>query len=72
MKSFSTLRPDGIPSNIIGKEPTEIQSNKGYKNFTVIQNSIKKIDWLYLDSSGHRRLIIELKNNIPNFNWIIP
>ena len=44
----------------------------GYKNFTVIQNQIQQIDWLYLAASGHRRLKIILKVRIPSFHWIIP
>ena len=70
--SVTTLPEDGINESLKGKEPTLEQSEKGYKNFTVIQNQIQQIDWLYLAASGHRRLKIILKHRIPSFHWIIP
>ena len=70
--SVTTLPEDGINESLKGKEPTLEESEKGYKNFTVIQNQIQQIDWLYLAASGHRRLKIILKDRIPSFLWIIP
>ena len=70
--SVTTLPEDGINESLKGKEPTLEQSEKGYKNFTVIQNQIQQIDWLYLAASGHRRLKIIIKDRIPSFHWIIP
>ena len=63
---------DGIDISLRGKEPTIEISEKGYKNFTVIKNIIQEIDWLYLASSGHRRLKINLNKNKPIFDWLIP
>ena len=63
---------DGIDKKLKGKEPTLEESKQGYKNFTVVHNQIKEIDWLYLASSGHRRLKITLQEKIPSFKWIIP
>ena len=70
--SVTSLPEDGIDDNLKGKEPTLEESEKGYKNFTVVQNKIHQIDWLYLAASGHRRLKIILKDSIPSFSWIIP
>ena len=70
--SVTDFPRDGINESLKGKEPTLEESEKGYKNFTVIQNQIQQIDWLYLASSGHRRLKIILKERIPSFHWIIP
>ena len=70
--SVTSLPEDGIDVSLKGKEPSLEESEKGYKNFTVVQNKIHQIDWLYLAASGHRRLKIILKHNIPSFNWIIP
>ena len=70
--SVTSLPEDGIDDYLKGKEPTLEESEKGYKNFTVVQNQIYQIDWLYLAASGHRRLKIILKDSIPSFNWIIP
>ncbi len=71
--SSSTKIPeDGIPEKLIGKEPTQDESNNGYKNFTVVENFIKEIDWLYLSAKGHRRMKISFKKNSPVFKWLIP
>jgi len=70
--SVTSLPEDGIDESLKGKEPTLEESKKGYKNFTVVQNEIQQIDWLYLVASGHRRLKIILKDKIPSFEWIIP
>ena len=70
--SITSLPEDGIDGNLKGKEPTLEESEKGYKNFTVVQNKIHQIDWLHLAASGHRRLKIILKDSTPSFNWIIP
>ena len=71
--SSSTSFPeDGIPEHLVGKEPNFEESEKGFKNFTVVENKINEIDWLYLEISGHRRLNIIFKNERPEFQWIIP
>ena len=70
--SVTNIPEDGINENLKGKEPTLEESEKGYGNFTVVQNQIQEIDWLYLAASGHRRLKIILKKNIPSFEWLIP
>ena len=70
--SFTNLPEDGIDGSLEGKDPTLMESEKGYKNFTVIENQIQQIDWLYLASSGHRRLKVILKEKIPSFEWLIP
>ena len=70
--SVTNIPEDGINENLKGKEPTLEESEKGYGNFTVVQNQIREIDWLYLAASGHRRLKIIVKENIPSFEWLIP
>ena len=70
--SVTRMPEDGIDINLQGKEPSKEESEKGYKNFTVIQNKIKEIDWLYLEASGHRRLKITFEDGIKNFEWLIP
>ena len=70
--SSTNLPEDGIDESLGGREPTLEESERGYKNFTVVQNQIQQIDWLYLAASGHRRLKIILKKQIPSFQWIIP
>jgi len=70
--SKTTLPEDGIPKHLKGIDPSQKESEMGYNNFTVIENKIKNIDWLYLAASGHRRLQINLKDSEPIFEWIIP
>jgi 3-hydroxyisobutyrate dehydrogenase len=70
--SFTDLPEDGIDESLRGKEPSLEESEKGYKNFTVVQNQIQEIDWLYLAASGHRRLKITMKEKIPSYQWLIP
>ena len=70
--SFTDFPEDGIDENLRGKEPSVEESEKGYKNFTVVQNQIQKIDWLYLAASGHRRLKITMQDKMPSYQWIIP
>jgi 3-hydroxyisobutyrate dehydrogenase len=70
--SNTNLPEDGIDESLRGKEPSLEESEKGYKNFTVVQNQIQEIDWLYLAASGHRRLKIILEKQTPSFQLIIP
>ena len=70
--SLTSVPEDGIPEHLTGIEPKFEESEKGYKNFTVIENKINEIDWLYLEISGHRRLNLLFQNNKPQFRWLIP
>ena len=70
--SITTLPEDGIPKHLKGMDPSQEESEGGYDNFAVVENKIQNIDWLYLASSGHRRLNIVFKNSEPVFKWIIP
>ena len=70
--SITLESEDGLENHITGIDPTREESELGYENFVVIENKIKEIDWLYLDSNGHRRLHINCEKNNPIFNWLIP
>ena len=70
--SFTSSPEDGIPAHLTGKEPNFEESEKGFKNFTVVENKINEIDWLYLEISGHRRLKLFFKKEKPEYQWIIP
>ena len=70
--SKTNIPEDGLPKHLQGIDPTKNESEGGYNNFAVIQNKIESIDWLYLSYSGHKRLGINFKNNIPEFSWLIP
>ena len=70
--SLTDKPQDGIPEHLSGIDPKIDESELGYKNFAVIENSIQNIEWLHLNYLGHKRLNIKLENLVPEFNWIIP
>ncbi len=70
--SFTSFAEDGIPEHLLGKEPNFEESEEGFKNFTVVENKVNEIDWLYLQISGHRRLKLNFENEKPEYQWIIP
>ena len=61
----------GLKPELDNFEFTMVQSEEGYKNFTVIQCKIKTIEWLYLAAKGHRRALLNLGNS-NDFKWLIP
>ena len=60
----------GLKPELDNFEFTIEQSEKGYKNFTVIQCKIKSMEWLYLAAKGHRRARFEIDNN--KEYWLVP
>jgi len=70
--SITTFPEDGLPEYLKGKTPTEKETENGYNNFSIIENKILNIDWLFLASTGHRRLKIIFKKKEPLFKWMIP
>ena len=66
----SSKPTSGLKPELDNFEFTMEQSEKGYKNFTVIQCKIKTIEWLYLAAKGHRRARFELDNN--KEYWLVP
>ena len=48
------------------------ESEKGYKNFAVIETKINSIEWLFLSAKGHRRAKFFCENTIVKKNWLIP
>ena len=68
----SNVPNDSIPLHLVGKNPQKEESEAGYRNFVVIENKIKNIEWLYLSSLGHRRLSIDLNGKKIKYKWLIP
>ena len=60
----------GLKPELDNFEFTMEQSEVGYQNFTVIQCTIKSMEWLYLAAKGHRRAKFDLENN--KDTWLIP
>ncbi|PPR43955.1 MAG: hypothetical protein CFH21_00596 [Alphaproteobacteria bacterium MarineAlpha5_Bin11] len=70
--SDCNIPTDGIPKHLQGKEPDFNESENGYVNFCVITNQIINVEWLYLSSDGHKRIIFNWKDKEPEFKWKIP
>ncbi len=70
--SNTNLPEDGIADSLTGIDPDKEESELGFKNFAVISNKIKSIDWLYLSSLGHKRLRIEINEKKTKYQWLIP
>ena len=66
----SEIPTSGLKPELDNFEFTMAQSEKGYKNFTVIQCKVKSIEWLYLAAKGHRRAKFNLETN--KNSWLIP
>ena len=67
----SNIPTSGLNTKFDNFDFTKEQSEKGYKNFSVIKCEIKSIEWLYLAAKGHRRALIDM--GLPKkFTWLIP
>ena len=64
LKKFKPNLPSILPHQINSKN-----ESFGYKNFCLINIIISRIDWLYLDHKGHKRLLFYFGKNIKT-NWI--
>ena len=60
----------GMISKLEDFDYTLEQSEKGYKNFTVIKCKIKSIEWLYLAAKGHRRAKFDVETS--KNAWLVP
>ncbi len=45
----------GLPAELEGRDPSEVESDAGRLNFAVVVCHIRQIDWLLLTPYGHRR-----------------
>ena len=67
----SAIPTSGLKPELDNFEFTMQQSEKGYKNFIVIQCKIKSLEWLYLAAKGHRRARLEFSDYAKGY-WLIP
>ena len=70
--SNSSKATSGLTEEIDNMKYTIKESEIGYKNFCVIENYIKSIEWLYLAAKGHRRAHFSLENSSIKKKWLIP
>ena len=69
--TVSSTPTSGLKPELDNFEFTMEQSEKGYKNFIVIQCKIKSLEWLYLAAKGHRRAKFEFSVYTKG-QWLIP
>lgn len=71
--SILTKPESGLPESLLRRNPTIEESEAGRENFTVVETRIQTIDWLWLNSSGHRRAkFVWQENGEKIANWIVP
>ena len=70
--SNSSKATSGLTEDVDNMKYTIEESEIGYKNFCVIENYIKSIEWLYLAARGHRRAHFSLENSSVKKKWLIP
>lgn len=72
--STITLKPEnGLPAAFETADPTAEQSIAGRKNFGTVITKVLWMEWLWLNSKGHRRAEFNYKEDT-NFkaDWLIP
>ena len=69
---MSEVPTSGLSKNVDNLKYSIEESEIGYKNFCVVENFIKSIEWLYLAAKGHRRTFISLNNDLIEKKWLIP
>ena len=56
--------------------PSTEESEKGLQNFSVIEIIAEEIEWLFLASQGHRRILFNIKRDLENIKidgkWLVP
>jgi pyridoxine/pyridoxamine 5'-phosphate oxidase len=62
----------GLPEEVLQKELTIEESEKGRVNFMVVASRIHTMDWLHLDRQGHQRAQFSHTENGASAHWIIP
>ncbi|MEM7444002.1 MAG: pyridoxamine 5'-phosphate oxidase family protein, partial [Pseudomonadota bacterium] len=69
-----TGEPHGnLPDDLSGRQPTEQEAEAGRDNFAIVQLTVEKVDWLFLEATGHRRgLHVRSGSGGWTSSWIAP
>ena len=71
--SNKLLEPtSNVPEQFKIHPPTNAESEHGYDNFCVVEIKVSEIDWLFLQSQGHQRILFQLDADKPQYDWIVP
>ena len=69
----SSVPTSGLPEAFLKTNPTTEESEVGRKNFAVVCTNVNWVEWLWLNSSGHKRAAFNyLPDNNFEATWIIP
>ena len=61
-----------IPDNVKFKNPSDKDSESGYKNFVIIRCHFDELDFLKLKFSGHKRCKFTFDNEDVSVCWVAP
>ena len=67
--SFSNFETDGLKK---GMNFNSIDYWESFKNFSVVENYIKEIDFLSLNPEGHKRARVSFNHKKVIIDWLIP
>ncbi len=62
----------GLPDGLLDRRPSEAESAPGEANFAVVACELTELDWLALDSRGHRRARFTWQEGGWQHAWITP
>lgn len=61
-----------LPEHLLGRVPTQEESEEGRANFGVISVTAERIDLLHLAATGHRRALYSWPNGQLEAHWLHP
>ncbi|MEJ2522996.1 MAG: pyridoxamine 5'-phosphate oxidase family protein [Gammaproteobacteria bacterium] len=62
----------GLPESLLDRRPSEAESAPGRVHFAVLACELTELDWLALDSRGHRRARFRWDDGAWQHAWITP
>ncbi len=69
----SDLPISGLPIIFDSKNPTMEESEAGRKNFGIVVTKANWVEWLWLNSAGHRRAAFYYKDDLSfEASWLLP
>lgn len=72
--SSVTMAPsNGLEEKFISNDPSQDESQSGRENFCLVVAKVHTMDWLWLNSKGHRRAIFSYEADRQfSAQWLIP
>lgn len=71
--SIAGMPVSGLPQKFEMADPTPQESEAGRKNFGMVATNIQWMEWLWLNSAGHRRAAFHYHDDKSfSANWLVP